>query len=144
MGMWGFYTGSQSPHSTHFCINHFSWLNTSPTFCRSHCAKLHGEHALQITLMIRSYTATFILIKLGLIPFALVFRPGRTPVPYVHMWTATNGWSKSHFQVPALQDDFRLKTAYSIVLPPFSIFLNPFNRMSVIEYSSEGKHTGCS
>ena len=29
VGTWGFYTGSQSPHSTHFCINHFSWLNTN-------------------------------------------------------------------------------------------------------------------
>lgn len=50
----------------------FPWLNTSPAFCGAHCAKLHGECALQITLIIRSYMATFILIKLGLIPLALI------------------------------------------------------------------------
>lgn len=103
-----------------FRINHFSWLNTSPTFCGSHCAKLHGEPALQITLIIRSYTATFILIKLGRISLALILKHWQNArcLMSIHKLPHTDGVI-CPFKLPDIQDYFTLKNCLLTLLCHF-------------------------
>lgn len=138
VGMQGLHKGFQSPNLIPFCINHLSWWNTSPTFYGSHCAKLHGEHALQITFIIRSYTATFILIKLGLISFALILKPWQNssalcPRMNCHQWMEQSALLIS-WRFKVILD---LKTAYIIMLLSSPPFFSTLIRMNVTEYSSE-------